>query len=456
MSNTMIGQRIVSYIQARPYKELLNIGLPIILGQVGVIIVSFIDNIMVGQYNTEHFAAASFVNNLFALVYVLGIGFAYGLTPLVTTAWTQARRYKAGALLRHSLSLNMILTLMCAILMFTLYCFIDRLGLPERLLPIARPYYILQIISFLFFMGFNAFKQYFDGVGKTSIGMWAIIMANVINVVGNYILIYGHLGAPEWGLFGAGVATLISRIFTFLLALGIFFGVGHYAESRRGFLARSWSRRNLVRLLKIGIPVGMYSGMETASFTIALIFVTQLGVLPLATHQVLCVVTTLGFFVYYGLGAATTILVSKYRTLGDLHQARQVASAGLSLCIVSAVLAMTIMLLSRSVIGYLFTTDQAVVTMASIALIPVILYQLGDAIQVLYANALRGMEDVTHLAIYAGLCHIILEPTLAYTFGFHLGITDPAYQLMAIWCAFPIGLFLLGMLLRSRFNKITA
>lgn len=89
-----LKQRLIAYIQERPYKELLSMGFPIIMGQVGVIIVSFIDNIMVGRYHTDHFAAASFVNNLFALVYVLGIGFAYGLTPLVTTAWTQGASIK--------------------------------------------------------------------------------------------------------------------------------------------------------------------------------------------------------------------------------------------------------------------------------------------------------------------------------------------------------------------------
>ena len=451
-----LKQRLIAYIQERPYKELLSMGFPIIMGQVGVIIVSFIDNIMVGRYHTDHFAAASFVNNLFALVYVLGIGFAYGLTPLVTTAWTQGRKYKAGALLRHSLGLNLLLALLCTAFMLILYCFLDKLGLSQQLLPIARPYYILQIISFLFFMSFNAFKQYFDGIGRTAIGMWSIVLANIVNICGNYLLIYGHWGLPEWGLFGAGLATLLSRVLVFMLICGVFFLGSKYADSAKGFLSRAWSRRACVRLLKIGVPVGLYSGVETTSFTIALLMVTQLGILPLATHQILCVVTTIGFFIYYGLGAATTILVSKYRTLGDFAKVREVGTAGLSLCIVAAVVAMAVMLITRNFIGYLFTEDKALVAMTSIALIPVILYQLGDAIQVLYANALRGMEDVTHLAIYASLCHLLLEPALAYTFGFHLGLSHPSEQLTAIWSAFPIGLLTLGILLRVRFRRITA
>lgn len=438
-----------------PYSELLEIGFPIILGQVGVILVSFVDNMMVGQYHTDHFAAASFVNNLFALVYVLGIGFAYGLTPLVTTAWTQKRYAKAGALLRHSVILNLLLALLSCVVMIVLYFNLDLFHLPQELEPIARPYYILQLLSFVFFMSFNAFKQYFDGIGKTSVGMWTIVLANSINIFFNWLLIYGVAGFPEWGLFGAGIATLLSRVVC-LLVLVLYFVKGReFIDSVRGFLMMPWSVRNAKRLLKIGIPVGTYSGVETASFTIALLFVTQLGKLPLATHQVLCVVTTIGFFIYYGLGAATTILVSKYRTLNDLKGARAVTNAGLRLCIAAALLAMSVMYLTKDVIARLFTTDTEIIQMTSIALIPVILYQLGDAIQVLYANALRGMEDVARLAIYASLTHLVLEPCLAYYFGFHLGLSESVYQLTAIWSAFPIGLLLLGLCLRHRFLQIT-
>lgn len=439
----------------KPYKELLGIGLPIILGQVGVILVSFIDNIMVGRYHTDHFAAASFVNNLFALVYVLGIGFAYGLTPLVTTAWSLGKRFKAGGLLRHSLSLNLLLALISLIIMGVLYFNLELFHLPEHLAPIARPYYQLQMLSFFFYMAFNAFKQYFDGAGYTSIGMWSILGANVLNVFLNWLLIYGKFGFPEWGLFGAGIATLAARVGTLAFVLIYFFVAKDFTQSVQGFLSCIVCRRNVSRLLRLGIPVGMYSGMETASFTIALIFVTQLGVLPLAVHQILCVVTTIGFFIYYGLGAATTILVSRYRTFGDLTGARRAGQVGLELCLGTAVVAMAIMLLVRNVVGYLFTEDIAIVEMTAIALIPVILYQLGDAMQVLYANALRGMEDVKHLAIYASITHLALEPALAYVASFHLGLTDPALRLMAIWCAFPIGLLLLGLLLRHRFRYIT-
>ncbi len=438
----------------KPYRELIKIGIPIILGQVGIILVSFIDNMMVGHYHTDHFASASFVNNLYALVYVLGVGFAYGLTPLVTTAWTKRKPYKAGGLLRLSLYLNLILAFLGVLIMGGLYFFLDQFSLEERLLPIIRPYYIIHLLSFVVFMAVSAFKQFFDGAGYTSVGMWAILSSNLVNVFFNWLLIYGEMGFPEWGLTGAGVATFIARVFTLVFFVAFFYR-GIFDSSRAGFLSGVLCRRNISRLIRLGVPVGLYSGLETASFTFALLFVTMLGTLPLAVHQILCVVTTIGFFIYYGLGAATTILVSRYKALGDLMGARQTTRVGLELCLVVAVLVMGIMLATRSLVGRLFTDDEVIISMTSIALIPVILYQVGDAMQVLYANALRGMEDVTRLAVYACVVHLMMSPLLAYVFGFRLGITDPAWQLAAIWSAFPIGLLTLGILFRHRFLRIT-
>lgn len=442
--------------RSKPYGELLRIGLPIILGQVGIILVSFVDNMMVGRYHTDHFASASFVNNLFALVYVFGIGFAYGLTPLVTTAWTRRQPYKAGALLRLSLWLNALIALIGTLVMGSIYFSLHRFALDSELLPIVRPYYLLQMICFVIFMLFNAFKQFFDGVGKTAIGMWAILGSNVLNIVFNYVLIYGHYGFPEWGLFGAGVATLASRIFVLVVFLYAFFSSRLFKESIRGFLSKVVCRRNVSRLIRLGLPVGLYSGVETGSFTIVLLMVTLLGKLPLAVHQILCVVTTIGFCMYYGLGAATTILVSRYRTENDFVGARRAAAVGLELCVACAVVAMGVMLATRSFIGAIFTDDLTIIEMTSIALIPVILYQLGDAIQVLYANALRGMQDVARMALYACLVHLVLEPLLAYILGFHIGLTDPTLQLVAVWSAFPVGLMLLGLIFRHRFMKVTA
>lgn len=411
---------------------------------------------MVGRYSTDALAAASFVNNLFALVYVFGMGFAYGLTPLVTKATTLAREIKAGILLRHSLVLNLVLACSVAGIMLLLYHYLRWFDLPEHLHPLIRPYFLLQLASFVVYMLFNAFKQYFDGAGYTSVGMWLILAANLINTLGNYLLIYGKGGFPELGLEGAGIATLLARVVTLLGFYLYFTQASRFSRGLRGFSSGVYSWGSFRELVRLGLPVGMYSGVETMSFTIALLFVSRLGIVPLAVHQILCVVTTIGFFIYYGLGAATTILVSKYRTRGDMLRVRAATSSGVEAALAVACVAMLVMFASRHYVGWLFTPDTEIISMVALAIIPVILYQIGDALQVVYANALRGMEDVGYLAVVASLVHLILEPGLAYTFGFVLGLPSSALQLVGIWSAFPIGLLLLGLLLRWRFRRITS
>lgn len=440
----------------KPYRELLHIGLPIILGQVGAIFVSFADNIMVGHYDTDAFASASFVNNLFALIFVLGMGFSYGLTPLVTTAYTLRKYHKAGALLMHSLLLNLVLALVLSGVMLAIYFNLEAFDLPKHLHPIVRPYFLLQIGSFVLYMFLSAFKQFFDGAGYTSVGMWIILISNALNVLGNWLLIYGELGLPELGLLGAGIATLASRVFVLVAFVLYFYRRQAFRSSWHGFLSGRYCPRNLSRLARLGSSVGMYSGVEATSFTIALLFVTRLGVIPLAVHQILCVVTTIGFLIYYGLGAATTILVSRFRTIGDFVGVRMATRVGLELSLVVAVFAMSVMLLGRHYIGYIFTKDEEMIAMVSVALIPVILYQVGDAMQVIYANALRGMEDVGYLAFFATLIHLGLEPILSYVFGFRLPLPSTTLQLVGVWSAFPIGLLALGLLLRYRFGRIVA
>lgn len=439
----------------KPYRELLHIGLPIVLGQVGTIFVSFADNIMVGHHSTKELAAASFVNNIFALVFVFGLGFAYGLTPLVTSAYTKGRFDRAGHLMLHSLLLNGAITLLVSVGMWILYLRLEDTDLPRELLPLARPYYLLQLASFILFMLFNTFKQFFDGSGKTDIGMWVILSSNLLNILGNWLMIFGHWGLPEWGLWGAGLSTLLARVFTLLAFCYFIFRIEHFRKAFAAPFTLGVKGVYFRDLIRVGLPVGLYAGVEAGAFTIALLFVTKLGTNPLAVHQILCVVTTIGFFIYYGLGAATTILVSRRKALGDLQGARLSARVGIEIALGVAIIAMLIMWFGRHYIGYIFGKDDEVASMVAIALIPVILYQVGDALQVIYANALRGMEDVIFLAVAAVCVHMALEPALSYIFGFCLGIEDVGKQLTGVWSAYPIGLLLLGILLRYRFRKIT-
>ena len=267
------------------YRSLLAMGVPIMVGQLGVILTGFVDNIMVGHHTTAELSAASFVNNIFMLPLMFATGFAMGITPLIGEQTGRNELPQAGQIFRYGLFANGILAASLILIMGTLYFFLDRMGLPQELLPLMRPYYLLHLIGLVPVLLFNAFKQFADGTTDTLTPMFILLSSNLLNIIGNTVLIYGYAGFPEWGLFGAGVSTLTARIFTIVAGLCIFMYRKRYRRFKSGFF-RLPSNRKLYRpILTMGIPVALQLGMETGSFSLSVIFIGWIGSTALAAHQ---------------------------------------------------------------------------------------------------------------------------------------------------------------------------
>ena len=249
------------------YRALLTLGLPIVIGQIGVIVLGFADTLMVGHHSSTELAAASFVNNMFNLAIIFSTGFAYGLTPVVGRLFGEGKTDKTGEVLKNSISANTLLALIVCGIMLALYLNLHRLGQPEELIPYMRPYFIVLLLSLPFVLWFNAFKQFTDGITDTKVSMWILLCGNVLNIIGNYILIYGKLGLPELGLLGAGISTLASRILMVLAYLVLFFLTARYKQFRIGFMQGKTNKADFTLLNKLGWPIAAQMGMETASFT---------------------------------------------------------------------------------------------------------------------------------------------------------------------------------------------
>ncbi|MCD8044974.1 MAG: MATE family efflux transporter [Tannerellaceae bacterium] len=432
------------------YRETIRLGVPIMLGQLGIIIVGFADNIMVGQHSDIELSAASFVNNFFNLVFICGMGFSYGLTPLIGGAYISGDYRKAGVTLKNSLLLNFCVGVLLSLIMLLLLIRIDIFRQPEELLPYIVPYYTLQLFSVIVGMLFNSFKQFSEGTTDTLTPMWIMLTANVVNIIGNYILIYGHFGAPELGLMGAGISTLGSRILTLLVFILLFCYRSKYRKYLDGFKKGKINWVNLSNLVRLGTPLGFQMGVESASFSLSVIMMGWLGAHELAAHQIVGVITTLGFMVYYGIGAAVTIRVSAYKEQRDNRNIRLASFAGLHIILLIAVVVMLFVFVTRNYIGYLFTTNEEIVAMVALLCYSVILYQVGDGLQILFANALRGIADVKYMAYMAFICHFGMALPIGYLCGFTLG-----WGAFGVWCGFPVSLTVLGLLLWRRFNRLT-
>lgn len=444
----------------KEYRALIRLGIPVLIGQVGLTLQNLADNVMVGQHSTRELAAAGFVNNMFVLALLLTIGYSMGAISQIGALHARLRPlegeerqgmlHRMVSMLRSSIVANLLQGLLMCLALIGLYFSLPYMGQPEELLPLMRPYLIIQILSLPFMAANNAFKQFTDSVNDTAVAMSIMLVGNVWNVVGNYLLIFGHGGLPEMGITGAALATASSRVVILLLSVGVFFVRPKYKEYVRHWRTTQANRRDMLTLNRLGWPIAIQMGLETASFTIVAIFLGWMGTAVLAAHQVMLSITNLIFMFYLGVATAVAIRVSHYNGRGDMLRVRQATFAGwqIILCL-GLVLSFTAYIL-RSHIGGWFTPDPAVAAVVSTLVWPLILYQLGDGVQVTFVNALRGLGDVRPLMLYSFVAYIVVSIPLSYLMGVVMN-----WGPLGVWMAFPFGLTTAAVLFLRRFLHTT-
>lgn len=429
------------------YRSLFTVGIPIIIGQIGMIVLGFADTLMIGHHSTTELAAASFVNNVFTLAIIFAMGFSYGLTPIVGDLYGKGEVTEVGSSLKNSLFANTLIALLLTFIMWIVYISLDKMGQPKELIPIIRPYYIILLISIVFVMLFNGFKQFADGITDTNVSMWILIGGNALNIFGNYILIYGKFGAPEMGLVGAGLSTLISRIVMVIVFAIVFFKAKKYHCYREGFKESTINKREFIRLNRFGWPIALQMGMETASFSLSTIMVGWIGTMALAAHQIMLTVSQLCFMIYYGMGAAVAIRVSNFKGQNDIDSVKHTSSAGFHIIMVLSITSCLPIFILRNELGALFTDNLEVGLLVAQLVIPMLIYQFGDGLQCNYANALRGIADVKPIMLYAFIAYFLISLPVGYFFAFILN-----WGLVGIWMAFPFGLTSAGIMYYLRFK----
>lgn len=432
----------------RHYKSIFTLGLPIMLGQLGVIVTGFADTVMVGQYSTAALASASLVNNVFTFVMVMCMGFSYGITPIVGSLYARGETEQIGHTMRNALLLNMLFGMAALAAMVLFYELLDDMGQPEELLPLIRPYYVVILLSNapLVFMG--ALKQFTDGVTHTGLGMWILSLGNGLNIVLNYLLIYGKFGFPEMGLLGAGIATLTARVAMALGLLAVVLVSHRYAPYVKAFRRSRVSIAAMRDIFGKSIPIAVQMALETGSFTAASVMIGWLGKVPLAAYQIMVIFGMLGFMVYYGIGASITIKTSFYHGLGEMRNVRDCCAAGYHIILLFVVMACTVFYSFGESIIRIFTSDREVIAVAMTLIVPMIMYQFGDATQVAYSNALRGLSDVRPAMYIALTAYVIIGLPVCYVLGFPCGL-----GIVGIYISFTVSLLTAGILFMHRFYR---
>ena len=437
----------------RHYSFLFKLALPIIIGQLGGIITGLADTIMVGQHSTDELAAASFVNNVLNAFIIFGTGFSFALTPLVGENLARNKKFVVAAWLKNSLLANLLLSVLLTGVLVLIYFNVGNMGQPSELLPLIRPYFMVSMISVIFVMLANSFRQFVEGITDPSVSMWILLSGNLLNIIGNYVLIYGKFGFPEMGLLGAGYSTLFSRVFMLVMFVLVFLLRPSYKPYRQGFI-RMWIMPNrLMRLTRIGVPIALQQGLEAATFSLTAIMAGWLGSLELAAHQVVISISTVSFTIYLGLGSATAIRTSYFKGAGDWPQVRKITVAGVHLGIVVSFITCLVLFLVRDSISFVFSDDPNVSQIVVMLLPILMLYQFVDGAQIVLANALRGLSDVKPIIWISFITNFLIAIPAGYMLGFSAGM-----GISGIWLAYPIGFVfsvnLLGLRARKTMNPV--
>lgn len=431
------------------YKATLRVGWPIAVGQVGTIMVGFADTLMVGHYSTPSLAAASFVNSVFNLFLFLAMGFSYGLTPLAGRLLGQGEHRRAGALLRQALVANALYGALIMAGLLTVYALIDHMGQDAALLPLIRPYFLIVTASMPFVILFNLLRQFTDAATDTATAMWILLTSNVVNIVGNWLLIGGIGPLPEMGLNGAGVSTLIARAYCAAALACVLLRARRYRRALLGLKAARTVRAEVRRIGRVSLPISLQMGMETGSFTLSCIMVGWLGAVQLAGYQVIMTISQLGFLCFYSFGASTSICIARYAGQDNWLQVRRAARAGRDVLLVLCALTCITFLTLGPWLVNAFTPDAAVRRVGYALLLPLAFYQLGDAMQIGYANCLRGTSHVRSVAWIAGFSYLGVSIPLAYL----LGIALPWGE-QGIFVGLGLGLFTAALLYYLQFRRV--
>ncbi|MFB9057127.1 MATE family efflux transporter [Mariniflexile ostreae] len=432
---------------------------PVMMGMLGHTFVSLVDNIMVGQLGTAQLAAVSLGNSFVFIAMSLGIGFSTAITPLVAEADAEKDFSKGKSSFKHGLFLCTAIGVLLFLLLYLAKPLMHFMKQPKEVVALAMPYLDLVAFSLIPLVIFQAFKQFSDGLSMTKYPMYATILSNVINIILNYVLIFGKFGFPEMGIVGAAYGTLISRI----AMVWYMWYLLRNKEKSKNFVTHIkffvLDTLMLKRIINLGTPSALQMFFEVAIFTGAIWLSGLLGKNPQAANQIALNLSSMTFMVATGLSVAAMVRVGNQKGLKNYFELRRIAfSIFLFGIILATVFALFFILLHKQLpLIYLDLNDAAnfidnseVVSIASKLLLIAAFFQISDSIQVVMLGALRGLQDVKIPMFLVFFSYWIVGFPICWILG-----KEDAYGSFGIWIGLLVGLSVAAILLYIRFNHLT-
>jgi MATE family multidrug resistance protein len=422
---------------------LLRLAFPVVVVQVGLMLMGVVDSIMVGRLSAEALGAVALGNVYFFAAGVFGQGLLMALDPLVAQAVGARDEPAIGRAVQRGLLLAAALTVPCAILLRFAEPLLRAVGQPDRLAEGAALYALCLIPGVLPYYAFIVLRQTLQARELMRPIVITIVAANLANVGLNWALIYGHLGAPALGIAGSAWATTLSRWLMMLSLLALAWGElrPHLVPLRSGIL--EWMP--LRRMLAIGSPIGLQHLMEYGIFGTVALLMGRLGTIPIAAHQVAINLASLTFMVPLGISAAAAVLVGQAVGRGDIDGARRAARAALACGVAFMATTAIIMFAVPAPLARLYSRELPVVTLAA-ALLPIAgTFQVFDGLQVVSLGILRGAADTRVPFLIALLGFWLLGFPVSLLLAFQRGLGAEG-----LWWGLVVGLAVVAVLLLTR------
>ena len=429
-------------------KKTFFLSLPIVVSQLGQMLMSVVDNIMVGKVGTEALAAASIANAIFTLIMVVGFGLTMAVTPLTAIAFGAGKDEECGIILRQGILVNLFFGfLLCGVTFLFSEC-IQYLNQPDEIVGPASLYMKVLGVSMLPLMLFQSYRQFAEGVSFLKPAMVIMLLANIINIFANWIFIYGNLGVAPLGLTGAGIATISSRTF---LAVTLMIVIIKSPKMKRFDPTLNYRKINfpmIRRLLAIGIPAGFQYFFEVSAFAASSIMIGWMGTVALAAHQIALNLGSISFMVAMGISSAGTIRVSNAVGRKDIHGTRIAGFSATLLCAGFMALAGLFFILLRFFLPTLYISEKDVIDISATLLVIVAFFQISDGTQAVGLGILRGMTDMKIPTLITLAAYWLIGLPSGYFMAFKLDM-----GIYGVWYGLLISLTVSAILMMLRFNS---
>jgi len=440
-----------------PYN--LKLATPVVLGMLGHTLVAFADNIMVGQLGPAELAAVSLGNSFLFIAMSVGLGLSTAITPLIAEADGFKKSFEIKKVFKHGVLIcGIVGVLLTGVVLFSVPL-LHKMKQPEEVLVFAVPFLSIVGVSLIPLMLFQAIKQLCDGLSRTRLPMYASIIGNLLNVVLNYLLIFGNHGFPQMGVAGAALGTLISRVFMLILLIVFLKRSTYFSPFLTDLRWRLVSWRFSRRILALGLPSSFQVFFEVTLFTSAIWLSGILGTLYQAANQIALNLASMTYMVGIGLNVAAMIRVGNQKGRKDYKRLNEVAQSIFFLTVVIELLFAVVFLTARHVLPELYldandplnrADNLIVMALASELLLWAAVFQLFDGLQVVIIGALRGMQDVNFTAYITFIAYWLVGFPVCYYLGLHTALAS-----QGIWIGLTLGLTVSALLLYLRFQYLS-